>query len=158
MKGSLVAAALCLLAATVTLPPEPVVIAGQTFKLEVAADPPARARGLMGRPEIAEHGGMLFVFPQEGYRSFWMKDCIIDIDIAFLDRRGRIVSVHHMKAEPPKRAVETETQYHARLPGYPSRRPAQFAIELRSGSLDRLKLEPGQVIALDLPKLRKLAR
>jgi uncharacterized membrane protein (UPF0127 family) len=143
-------AALCLL--------EQVVIAGRTLNLEIAADPPARARGLMGREEIAGDGGMIFVFPREGRRSFWMKSCPVDIDLLFLDRAGRIVSVHRMKAEPPRRGDETESRYEARLPGYPSRRPAQFAIELRAGSIDALTLETGQVIALDLPKLRKLAR
>ena len=32
-----------------------------------------------GVPIIAD-GGMLFVFPRAGYRSFWMLDCLIDID------------------------------------------------------------------------------
>ncbi len=162
-------AAICLLCAVAVAPPPPpppapepateqVAITGRTYTLEIAADPAARALGLMGRPSVAERGGMIFIFPREGYRSFWMKNCLIDIDIAFLDRRGRIVAIHRMKAEPPRRDGETDAEYEARLPGYPSRRPAQFAIELRAGSLDALTLEPGQVVTLDLPKLKKLAR
>jgi uncharacterized membrane protein (UPF0127 family) len=105
-------------------PREEIVIAGEKFKLEVAASPPSRARGLMERTEIDEHGGMLFIYRDVRRRSFWMKNCLVDID----------------------------------LRSYPSRRPAQFVIELEAGTIDRLKLERGQTIELDYSRLRKMAR
>jgi hypothetical protein len=131
---------------------------GATLELELAADPATRGRGLSGRSEIAEHGGMLFVFPGVAHRSFWMKDCLVDIDLAFLDERGRIVSLHRMLVEPPRRSYESNLSYERRLRGYPSRRRCQFAIELRAGSIESLHLQVGQAIELDRERLRKLAR
>jgi hypothetical protein len=60
---------------------EEVVIAGEVFKLEIAADARSRARGLMERTEIDEHGGMLFIYRDVRRRSFWMKNCLVDIDL-----------------------------------------------------------------------------
>ena len=137
---------------------EQVTIGGETFRLEPVVDEKSRARGLGGREKIEDHGGMLFVFPDARRRSFWMKDCVIDIDIMFLDNRGRITAVHKMKKQPPRGENESNYSYERRLKLYPSIRPARFAIELEAGSIDRLKPKPGQTITLDLPRLRKMAR
>jgi uncharacterized membrane protein (UPF0127 family) len=139
-------------------PREKVVIAGEVFTLEIAADFRARARGLQERAEIDDHGGMLFVYRDARRRSFWMKNCLVDIDLVFLGSKGRIVGVHKMKAEPPRGADETEAAYEWRLKSYRSRRPAQFVVELKAGSIERLKLQRGQTIELDYSRLRKMAR
>ena len=135
---------------------EQIIIAEETFKLEVAADDKTRAKGLMGRKSIDEHGGMIFIYKRARPQSFWMKNCLIDIDILYLDSRGRIVSMHKMKKEPPRGQHETAFDYERRLKRYPSGRPAQFIIELKPSSIDRLKLKVGQTIELDLPKLRQI--
>jgi len=135
---------------------EQITIAEETFKLEVAADDKTRAKGLMGRKNIDEHGGMIFIYKRAKPQSFWMKNCLIDIDILYLDSRGRIVSMHQMKKEPPRGQHETMFDYDRRLKRYPSGRSSQFIIELKPGSIDRLKLKVGQTIELDLPKLRQI--
>ena len=137
---------------------EEVVIGGEVFKLEIAADPVARARGLMGREKIDEHGGMLFVYRDVRRRTFWMKNCLVDIDLLYLDSKGRIVQRYKMKKEPPRGADESKMAYEWRLKSYRSRRPAQFIIELKAGSIERLKLQRGQVIELDRARLRRMAR
>jgi len=141
---------------------ERVVIGGETFDLELAVDADTRALGLMNRASIDEHGGMLFVFPDSGVarQSFWMKNCLVDIDIVYLDRAGRITAMHRMKAEPPRVDDESETEYEARVGRnlYPSGYPAQFAIEVRSGWLDQLNLKVEDRIDLDIPRLKALAR
>ena len=154
-----------LLAAAVAAPPEKkepptetVTLAREQFKLELAADPEARERGLMDREKIDANGGMLFVFPDVRHRIFWMKNCLVDIDLAYLDRDGRIVSVHHMKVEPPRAGDESEEAYERRLRRYVSRRPAQYVIELKAGSFKRLELAVGHVVELDRERLTRLAR
>ncbi len=138
------------------IPKEKIIIAEETFKLEVAADLKTRAKGLMGREKIDEHGGMIFIYKRAQPQSFWMKNCLIDIDLMYLDSRGRIVSMHKMKKEPPRGRNETAFDYERRLKRYPSGRSSQFIIELKPGSIDRLKLKVGQTIELDLPKLRRI--
>ena len=137
---------------------ERVTIRGEDFLLELAITDAARARGLMHRTELAADGGMLFIFPRPEVRSFWMANCLIDIDLIFLDGRGRITALHRMKAEPPRREDEDMADYESRMKPHWSGNAAQFAIELQAGSLDRLDLKLEERIELDLPRLKALAR
>jgi len=141
-----------------TEPREMLTIAGEEFHLEIAATPEARERGLMERDHLDPDHGMLFIYPEPKVLSFWMKNCLIDIDVVFLDARGRIVRTHAMKAEPLRRHGEPEAEYETRLHNYSSGRIAQFGIELPAGDIKRLKLEPGQWIEMDLPRLKALAK
>lgn len=63
--------------------------------LEVAKTAEERARGLMGRKELSPICGMLFEgLTGNGY--FWMKDCLIPLDILFLDASGTVVRTYTM--------------------------------------------------------------
>ncbi len=137
---------------------EVVSIKGESFSLELAVDDATRTRGLGGRVEIPDEGGMLFVFPDAGQRSFWMYDCETDIDLIFLDTVGRITALHAMPREAPRGENETEQAYQNRLAHYWSGSPAQFAIELAPGSIARLGLQVEEKIKLDLPRLKALPR
>ena len=136
---------------------EQVIIAGELFHLEVASDDSTRTKGLMGRTEIASDGGMLFIFATAQVRSFWMGYCLVDIDVMFLDRKGRITATHTMKVEDPRRENESELAYLARLAGYPSVYATLFAIELRAGSIERLEVNVDDKIELDLARLKAMA-
>jgi uncharacterized protein len=138
---------------------ERVEIGGEKFNLELAITDRAREDGLKHRAEIPADGGMLFIFPPSQIRvqRFWMHNCLTDMDIIYLDARGTVTAVHRMKAEPARRPGETEDDYRNRLPLYSSGYPAQFAIELRPGSLDRLKVRVEDKIKLDLPRLKAMA-
>ena len=68
-----------------------------TVHVEVADTESERARGLMGRTELAEDAGMVFVFPQDSTSAFWMKDTLIPLSIAFYDDSGRIVRILDME-------------------------------------------------------------
>jgi uncharacterized membrane protein (UPF0127 family) len=128
------------------------------FTLEIAADDHSRAIGLSGRKEVAEHGGMIFAYPRAAHRGFWMWNCLIDIDVIYFDPKGMVTATHAMKKELPRQPGESITHYEDRLPRYRSRRPAQFAIELRAGWLEKLDLEPGDVVEFDREKLEELAK
>lgn len=134
-----------------------VTLAGQTFNLEVAATDAAIERGLMGRESIDPEGGMLFVFRSPRIPSFWMKNCLVDIDLIFVDEVGVIVGLHEMKAEPPRGPNETERAYENRLARYPAQRRALFAIELQAGSIRRLGLKMNDRLSLDVARLKRLA-
>ncbi|MHC4995099.1 MAG: DUF192 domain-containing protein [Planctomycetota bacterium] len=128
-----------------------VTIAGKTFNLELALTPAQIERGLMFRETLPDDGGMLFVFPGAQVRSFWMKNCLIPIDVVFLDPAGRIVSIREMT--PPEPDTPDSEQEH-----YSSRWPAQFAIELYGGRADKLGLKTNQIIQLPLEELKDLVR
>jgi len=130
----------------VELPPlatAKVVVAGETFEVEVAADPMSRRRGLGGRTSIPRNGGMFFVLPRPQRFGMVMRDCPIPIDVAFVDAMGRVVAIHEMVPEPPRRSDETPFRYESRLPEYPSGEPIQFALETAGGRLADLDLRVG---------------
>lgn len=124
-------------------------LGGEPFELELALFPATRHRGLSGRASIDRNGGMLFVFPEPGPLAFIMRDCFVPIDIAFLDAAGSVVATHEMQIESPRRPDEPVLDYEARLRRYPSRGPAQFAIETAGGRLAELRVRVGQRIRLD---------
>ena len=130
----------------------------EKIEFEIAATSPRRQLGMGGRARFPKGTGMLFAHPSASPRSYWMKDCLFDIDVAFLDANGTIVAVHEMKAEPPRRASETTARYTKRLKKYLSSKPAQYALEFVPGTIKRLKLQIGDTIPLPRQGLRGLTR
>jgi len=126
---------------------------GTSYTLDIVADDKTRERGLGGVSSLPENGGMLFVFKDSRLRTFVMRDCLIDIDIIFLDPTGRIVAMHHMPSETLQTEDESATEYEQRLKRYPSRFGAKFAIEIDGGRLESMNLKEGQLIKLDVDYL-----
>jgi len=91
---------------------------------EIADEPEAQARGLMGRRTMSPGEGMLFVFGEEAPRGFWMKDTLIPLDILFFTASGDWVSGHTMvpcEGDP--------------CPVTLSANPARYALEISTGFL-----------------------
>ena len=94
-----------------------------TVRLEVAADPATRARGLMGRERVPPGSGMVFLYPGDVREAFWMKDTLVPLSIAFVAADGRVVSVAEMapcRADP--------------CPTYEPAGPYRYAVELAAGA------------------------
>ena len=137
---------------------EEVRIGEMTFNLELALSTERRRRGLGGRETLPADEGMLFAFPRAAQQRFWMYDCLMDIDIAYLDPIGYITAIHTMPKEAPRGVDELEVDYQNRLPGYPSRYPAQFVIELAPGMFETLGLEAGDRIDIPTDRLELLGK
>jgi uncharacterized membrane protein (UPF0127 family) len=119
-----------------SLPTTQVVVGSKTYTLEIADEDEERQMGLMHRDAMPADRGMIFVFPDEAPRGFWMKNTRIPLDILYLDRHGRVVSAHRM--EPFD------------LRSTPSEGPAKYAIELNAGELATTGLRRGDTIHLPL--------
>lgn len=106
---------------------------GSKINLELAVTNEEIAQGLMFRPSLPEDRGMLFLFQQDRFPSFWMKNTIIPLDLVFLDRTGRVVDViedaRPCAADP--------------CPQYIPDAPARAVLELSVGSVQRHDLKPG---------------
>ncbi|MFT7461672.1 MAG: uncharacterized membrane protein (UPF0127 family) [Pseudohongiellaceae bacterium] len=111
------------------------VVAGRAVIVELATDVPTRTRGMMHRTSLGADKGMLFIFEDSAPRVFWMRNTLIPLDIIFLDDDGMVINVEQA---PP--AVER--------PGFHSKRPARFVLELNRGWSEEHKLLPGQVIEI----------
>jgi len=108
--------------------------------LEVAADEPARERGLSRRTQVASGTGMVFLFPHDTNASFWMKDTLVPLQIAFVASDGRVVSMFEMtpcRADPC--AVYTPTSAYS------------YAVELPSGAFTAAGVEQGDRVVPEDP-------
>ncbi|MFM8458653.1 MAG: DUF192 domain-containing protein, partial [Chthoniobacterales bacterium] len=76
-------AALALTPAQPELPKIALTIGEIRIDAEVADDPDEKTIGLMGRKELAEGSGMLFVFSRPQPMGFWMKDTLVPLSIAY---------------------------------------------------------------------------
>ncbi len=137
LKLTVMAAAMLVLAGCDAGEPY-VTVEGERFSVEIADDNATRAQGLMFRDEMPEDHGMLFIFPNERPRSFWMKNTRIPLDIIYLDRDLRVVSI---SADTPPCRSRT-----GRCPNYPSDGPAKYVLEINGGLAAELGLEPGDRI------------
>ncbi|TSD00247.1 MAG: hypothetical protein Greene101449_265 [Candidatus Peregrinibacteria bacterium Greene1014_49] len=108
-----------------------------TILAEIANEPEAQAQGLMFRENLPQGEGMLFIFPDEAPRGFWMKNTLIPLDILFFDASGTWVSGATMtpcEADP--------------CPGYPSNGAAKYALEVGAGFMAETGVGVGWNIAV----------
>jgi len=118
-------------------------IAGQQFRLWIADSGPEQEQGLMNvtaaRMNPLDDGterGMIFVFDHERQLSFWMKNTIIPLDIAYVDSEGLIVKTYTMAP------LDT------RIGQYTSGSPARYAIEVNAGVFARLEVKEGDNLTI----------
>jgi len=95
-------------------------VGGVPVRVRVSQTPQEKERGLMFTEQLPADEGMLFVFESQHRPAFWMKNTPIDLDLAFIDGRGRIVEICHMEA------LDEETIHR-------SRHPALYALEVNAG-------------------------
>ena len=112
---------------------------GATVSVEVANTETARARGLMFRSTLAPDQGMLFLFEQSGFHSFWMKNTLIPLDILWLDGTGRIVSI---APSAPPCTVDP-------CPSYSPAAESCAVVEVVSGFAKRHGLTIGDRVTID---------
>ena len=101
----------------------------ERFSVELADTADKRNLGLMFRDSMPDDHGMLFVFPGETRRSFWMKNTRIPLDIFYFDSNLALVSV--AENTPPCRV--------SKCPTYPSDGPAKYVLELNAGKAAELE-------------------
>jgi len=118
---------------------------GFSLNSELAVTNEERQLGLMFRDKINYDQAMLFVFEEEGFHSFWMKNMKFSIDILWLDREKRIV---HLETNVPPCKKSP-------CPSYPALKPAMFVLEIKAGSVHKHQLKLYDRIEFVLPKLRQ---
>jgi uncharacterized membrane protein (UPF0127 family) len=70
------------------------------LRVEVAETEASKERGLMNRTTLAEDAGMVFPFDGPTTATFYMKDTLIPLSIAFWDGTRRIVAILDMEPCP----------------------------------------------------------
>lgn len=106
------------------------------FEIEFAQGEQQTALGLMFRYKMEENRGMLFIFPEEEMRSFWMKNTYIPLDIIYISAEKQIVSIY--KNAP---ALSLDSR--------PSTAPAMYVLEVNAGICDKLNIKEGDFISFE---------
>jgi uncharacterized membrane protein (UPF0127 family) len=93
--------ALCGCSHPAAMPPKGLVIVqtsngDATLHIEIADTQALRDRGLMGRTSLAPDDGMAFLWSSSSTSSFWMKDTLMPLSIAFWDSAGNVVAIDEM--------------------------------------------------------------
>jgi hypothetical protein len=109
---------------------KPVVI----INIEIAETDFDRQLGLMKRKSMKEKQGMLFVFPDEEIKSFWMRNTFISLDMIFVNSKREIVTIH-------KNTSTLSDQ------SYPSSKPALYVIEVLAGFTDKYNIKEGDKVS-----------
>jgi len=112
-----------------------IVLGSKIILVELANTPQKRAQGLMFRKKLNPDQGMLFIFPDQKQRVFWMKNTLIPLSIGFFNANKTLVDVQKMQ---PASLIEI------RPPTYNSRKPAKFALEVNINWFSKNKIKLGQ--------------
>lgn len=112
----------------------------QTLTVEVVNTPQSTTQGLSGRDAIGAQG-MLFIFPTNEARYFWMKDMKFDIDIIWISH-NQIVGITRNVPKPQ----EDTPDY--KLETYPSQESVDMVLELGAGESEKYGINPGDVVQL----------
>lgn len=119
---------------------------GQSFLAEVAATDNERARGLMYRQSLAKDRCMFFVYDEDGHHGIWMKNCLIALDVAWVDADGVVVET--AEQVPPLSPMFRGSDLD--IPTYGGKVLSRHFVEFAAGTLRRIGLKKGDRIGWDL--------
>lgn len=108
-----------------------VIFGTDTAFAEVARTAAEREVGLMNRESLESNHGMIFVYDAPEVLSFWMKNTLIPLDVAFMDESFRVTEIQSM--EPESEDLHT------------AREPALAALEMDKGWFAERGIGPGAV-------------
>ncbi len=104
------------------------------YSIEVARSQEELEKGLMNRRTVPVHTGMLFVFEKDRRLSFWMKNTLVPLSIAYLSSDGVVKEIYSMVPES--------------LAPVNSKHFVRYALELPEGSFTRSGVHVGDRITL----------
>jgi len=112
-----------------------ITVGKDVYNIEVAVTQEEQTIGLMNRKEIKKNEGMIFTYKEDRKLSFWMKNTLVPLSIAYISKDGIIKEIHNMK---PLSLTLINSAHSVR-----------YALELPLGSYERSGVRVGDTI--DLP-------
>ena len=114
-------------------------ITDQTFNAQVARTDAEKQIGLSETEVLGESDGMLFVFDEPDFYSFWMKDMKFPIDIIYING-DKITTI--IKNASPSSSAEN-------LVIYQPKEKSDKVFEINAGLADQLNLKEGMTINIE---------
>jgi len=119
-------------------PTTSLIVNGTALSIEVAASMAARSCGLAYRDRLPEGHGMLFVYKEERFLEFWMKDTRIPLALAYIGNDRKIQEILHMEPGTEGRI-------------YRSHGPVQYALETNPDWFRSNDISVGDSVMFSLP-------
>ncbi len=107
-----------------------------SIDIAVADTEELRSLGLMDVRNLKQDGGMLFIFPEEERRSFWMANTPLPLDLIFVNNNLEIVHVHQNARPFSQQSIDSVY-------------PALYVIEVNAGFTVSNDLQPGQLVSFE---------
>ncbi len=111
-----------------------ITVGKDVYNIELAVSREEQTLGLMNRKEIKKNEGMIFIYREDRKLSFWMKNTLVPLSIAFISKDGIIKEIYDMKPES--------------LTPVNSAHSVRYALELPLGSFKRSGVKIGDKINL----------
>jgi uncharacterized membrane protein (UPF0127 family) len=127
------------------LPVMKLLVGPQIVDAELALKPEQLMTGMMWRKEMGENEGMLFVLPSPQQASFYMRNTLLPLHVAYIDPRGTILELHELKP-----LDETPAPSQAEN--------IQFVLEMNKGWFTRNNVATGTVIRTEVGGLKDAFR
>jgi len=105
-----------------------------SIDIEIADDDSKREVGMMGRQTMDERQGMLFLLEEEQMASFWMKNCILPLDMIFINKLGEIITI-----------CKNTTPFSEQ--SYSATAMTLFVLEVNAGFADKYGIKEGDRIS-----------
>ena len=114
-------------------------VANKKITVEIADSELKRGYGLMFVEKMPQDEGMLFIFEQPEVQSFWMKNTLIPLSIGYFDKNLKLIIALELQRE----SLVLKT-----LPGYSSKEPALYALEMNKNWFTDNGIKPGAKLNL----------
>lgn len=103
------------------------------FEIEIAQTEAALMQGLKYREQMEENQGMLFIFENIDFHSFWMQDTYLSLDMIFIDHNGAIVSIAKNTTPFSEEQIFPE-------------KANKYVLEVLAGTADKYKLKELDIV------------
>ncbi|MCX6745280.1 MAG: DUF192 domain-containing protein [Candidatus Parcubacteria bacterium] len=115
------------------------IINGKTISIELAKTPEQIINGLSNRSNLKDNQGMLFIFSDKRYRSFWMKDMKFPLDMIWIDD-NKIIGI--------AANVPVPAQGDSNPPVYRSDSEVNYVLEINGGAAEKNNFKVGDEIEI----------
>lgn len=115
-----------------------VTIGDNIFKVKLCTTKKSISNGMMGKNFNESFNGMLFIMPEKEEQSFWMKDCIIPLDIIMID--GNTITEIHHNCQPCSDEINCKS-----YKGY-----GDVVLEVDGGTCKNKDIKKGELVSFNL--------
>lgn len=110
------------------------------FSVKLAKTNAEREKGLMNVMQLDANSGMLFIFDQEGFYPFWMKNTLIPLDMIWIDGNNKVVFIGQ-NVQPCKTFICPITNPNTK---------AKYVLEINGGVAEKDGIKIGDSIELKI--------